>query len=487
MSLSTALRIAQNSIFNTSFQTSVTSRNISEVGNANYTQRSVELISRDIGSTASAAIRNQDQVLLRNNLTALSASAGQAVISNGASRLSSLINGADNSSAPSTFLTKFENALQLYSTDPSNVLAGNQTVAAAKDLANGISDASNAIQQYRGSLDLDISDGVAKVNSLLEKFEALNKEVVKGTATRTDVNNALDEREAVLKELSQYISLTSVTRHNNDQVLYTADGVTLFETQARDISFNAVSSYAPGTTGNQIYIDGVPLAAGSGARTDAIGSLAAMLQMRDDVAVTAQGQLDELARGLVVQFSETDQASSGAPVLAGLFTYSGGPAVPNAATAINGISLSLKVNAAFDPSLGGSSSLLRDGGANGANYVQNTNGGVAYSNRLISFIENIDEKMAMDPSFGLIGNYSVSGYAQASIGWLDGVRSQASSAAESKSALSDRLTSMLSSKTGVNLDEELSTLIELEQSYQAAARIMSVVDDMYTALFASMR
>ena len=487
MSLSSALRIAQSSIFNTSYQTSVTSRNISEASNPDYVRRNADLVSSDYGSRVAAIRRNEDQVLFRSNLSALSSSAGQSIIFDSATRLNYVVNGADNSSAPATLLGQFEDALQLYSSDPSNSLASENAVYAAKALANGISDASTAVQSFRNSVDLEISEGVARVNELLQEFAVLNDEVTQGTALGDDVNDALDGRELVLKELSKYVSITTVGRRDNDLMIYTAQGVTLFETVPRTVSFDPISAHSPGVPGNQVHIDGVSLNVGTGANTDAIGSLSAMLQTRDELSMNVQGQLDEIARGLVVAFAETDQTGSALPDATGLFTYAGGPAVPTGTTAINGLALTLSVNGLYDPDLGGDPHLLRDGGANGAAYTVNSAGSSAFADNLIRYTEQIDEPISSDVSFGLTGTYTLARYAESSIGYLDSIRSTASRAAESDAALSERLSSMLSASTGVNLDEELSMLIELEQSYQASARIISTVDEMFAALFGAFR
>ena len=45
-----------------------------------------------------------------------------------------------------------------------------------------------------------------------------------------------------------------------------------------------------------------------------------------------------------------------------------------------------------------------------------------------------------------------------------------------------RATDAYSSETGVSLDEELSLLLDIEQSYKAAAKLMSTVDTMMQAL-----
>ena len=50
--------------------------------------------------------------------------------------------------------------------------------------------------------------------------------------------------------------------------------------------------------------------------------------MRDNAAVTYQSQLDEVARGLIDAFKETDQSGAALPDVPGLFTYPGAPAMP---------------------------------------------------------------------------------------------------------------------------------------------------------------
>jgi flagellar hook-associated protein 1 FlgK len=40
----------------------------------------------------------------------------------------------------------------------------------------------------------------------------------------------------------------------------------------------------------------------------------------------------------------------------------------------------------------------------------------------------------------------------------------------------------LSNSTGVNIDEEMSMMLDLEHSYQASARMISTVDNMLAAL-----
>src|SRR5690606_8147303 len=190
----------------------------------------------------------------------------------------------------------------------------------------------------------------------------------------------------------------TTTRADNDLVLTTTGGVTLFESVPRPITFTPNNTYTAGMAGNAVYVDGVPLAPGSGGNTTAPGSIAAGLQLRDRVAVDMQRQLDEIARGLVTAFAETDPSGTLADA-AGLFTWPGAPGLPG--TLVDGLAGLISVNSAMDSSAGGDPELLRDGGANGAAYVHNSSGAASYSDLLNFYIGKLDEPMTFDATTGL--------------------------------------------------------------------------------------
>ena len=69
-------------------------------------------------------------------------------------------------------------------------------------------------------------------------------------------------------------------------------------------------------------------------------------------------------------------------------------------------------------------------------------------------------------------------------GWLEGTRQSASDDAEYQTALLARASDALSQATGVNLDDEMSLLLELERSYQASSKLLTTVDDMLATFIA---
>ena len=482
MSLTSALQIAQSALLANSRQTSVVSRNVADASNPDYSRRAAVVVSTAPGARAVEIQRAANALLFRQNLAALSSWAGQSALYDGMDRLGLAVNGVDNASSPSTAIGNLENALQLYAATPSNQTLAVSAIDAANQVARSLNDGTKAIQDFRTQADSEIATAVDDLNSLLDRFQEANRAVMSGTRAGTDVSDALDQRDSLLKKIAEYVPVSTFTRGDNDMVITTKDGITLFETVPRAVTFMPSAGYAPGQPGAAISIDNVPLAAGSGG--EAAGRIAGLVQLRDNVASTMQSQLDEIARGLVTAFAET---SSSAPDAPGLFTWPGAPAIPAAGTLVNGLAGSITVNAAFDPAKGGNANLLRDGGANGAAYVANTTGGASYSGLLIAYGDRLNQPLAFSPAAGIAANASVVSYSANAIGWFEGVRQQASAASEAKEALATRTAEALSNETGVNVDEEMSTLLDLEHAYQASARILNTVSQMLDALMEAVR
>lgn len=477
MSLSTALNIAQSSLRATSLQTSVVSRNVSDAHDPDYARRVAVVASMAPGARVVEIQRSANEQLFRQYVAALSAWSGQSTLSSGMDRLQLAVNGADNSASASTAIGALQQALQFYATSPSNQSLGQSVIVAAQQVVRTLNDGTQALQDFRTQTDGEIATAVGELNNLLGQFEAANRAVVNGTRAGTDVSDALDQRDAILKKIAEYVPVSTFTRGDNDMVITTGDGTMLFETVPRTVSFTPSSGYAAGAQGNTIYIDNVPLSAGPANSAEANGKLAGMLQLRDGVASTMQAQLDEIARGLITAFAEGDP-----PDAAGLFTWSGAPAIPSPGTLVDGLAGQIRVNAA----VANNPSLLRDGGINGAAYVVNSDGS-SYADLLIAYSERLDEPMDFAPSAGITVTSSVTSYSANAIGWFEGVRQRAQVAADNKEALAARTAEALSNDTGVNVDNELALLLDLEHAYQASARVLNTVNQMLDSLLEAVR
>jgi flagellar hook-associated protein 1 FlgK len=483
MSLTSALNTAQSIFNNTGAQSSIVSNNISNAGNKDYVRRQAMLSTSLNGAQVVKISRAQEDALLKQYLKASSQDSSQQTLLSGLEDLKSIMGGNNNETSPEVALRAFRDKLGTFRATPGDLIAAQGAITAAQDVVTSLNNASKAVQQQRSDADKQVKNQVDSLNSLLKQFETANNAVKKATAGNEDPSSALDEREKVLKQINQIVGVQTVQRPNNDMVLYTADGTTLFETIPRSVSFEPTQSYAASTKGNKVYIDGVAVNMGTGASTNAQGSLASLLQVRDDIAPKFQSQLDEVARGLVNLYQE-----AGAP---GLFVWSdpqtgtagGVPPVPPGGGIIDGIAGTIAINKGVITSgtPAGDPMRLRDGNINGGP-PKNTTGSSGYSAELDRLYTAMDSGIPFDTDSGLDTNVSIMNYATNSIGWLEQNRSDATTAAENTQAAAARTDEAYSNETGVNLDEELTLLLDIEQSYKAATKILNAVDEMLKAL-----
>lgn len=501
MTLSSAFSII-NSAFNANAaQTAVISRNISNSSTSGYSLKTANLATAAYGGVEVASItRATNSALLEQMLAANSQSAQQTALANGLSQLSATVsdNATTSSStsttgasgqSPAAMLANLETALQNYETSPSDVTVAQSVVTAASELTTSLNDATATVQQVRSQADAAMAQSVATINSLLGQFQTVNDTIVSGLQTGADVTDAEDTRDNILSQLSQQVGISVVSNPNGSESIYTDSGVTLFQTTARTVSFTPTQNLTAGATGNAVTVGGVPITGPSSPMAIQSGALAGLATLRDTTAPQYQAQLDQIANGLVNAFAETDQSGSATPgpALPGLFTYAGFSTATGLPTATNvpaGLAGQIEVNASVDPSQGGDVNLLRDGdiSGGGANYTYNTTGAASYTTRIQQLISQLSATQSFDPAAGAGSSDSVTDYASASVSWLQGQYQQATDQANSSSALATAASQALSNATGVNLDNETTQMLSLENSYGTTAKLLTTVNNMFNAL-----
>jgi flagellar hook-associated protein 1 FlgK len=342
------------------------------------------------------------------------------------------------------------------------------------------------VQSVREGADADMNISVQNINQLLSQFQTVNTAIVKGTIAGDDVTDYLDQRDSIVSKLSQEVGVTMSIRTNGDAALYTDSGVVLFDKTARAVSFAPTTAYSASTTGNAVFIDGVPVTGANSVMPIKSGKLAGLAQLRDNDTVTYQSQLDEVARGLINTFKESDQSGASLPDVPGLFTYPGAPTMPASATVSVGLAGTISIAASVDPAQGGNPNLLRDGAISGSvAYQYNTAGSGGYSTRLQQLITNMDASQPFDATTQGKPNGSLIDFAASSTSWIENQRKTANDNSQYQSTLLDRSTTALSNVNGVNMDDETSLMLQVERTYSASSKIISTVDQMLQALLAA--
>lgn len=494
MGLTGALNIAQSALANSAAQSAILSQNIANVGNADYSRRSAATITQLFGGvSAGETQRATSKALLSSLLAAQSASAAKNALGDGLTALASTLGldttaatsgTAANDASPATALGTFGTALQAYAAQPSNDALAAAAVAAAQALVSTLNAAAGNVATVRAGADADMATSVKTINGLLSQFKTANDAVTRAIAAGSDPTAAADTRDGLLKQLSAQIGITTTATGNGGLSIYTDSGATLFENSARTVTFSSTATFAAGTVGQAVAVDGIAVTGASAVMPITGGALAGYAALRDSAAVSYGDQLDQIAAGLVAGFAEGDASGGGAPTLPGLFTISGASAVPTGST---GLAAAITVNTRVDPAAGGVATRLRDGNvsSDAAAYTSNTTGAASFATRLDALTGALSATRSFNAGSGGAASGSLASYAASSVSWISAQRQAATSAATTSSALAASATSALSNATGVNLDDQLSKMLDIEHAYQASAQLMNTVKQMFATLMQS--
>ncbi|MGD9804076.1 MAG: flagellar hook-associated protein FlgK [Hyphomicrobiaceae bacterium] len=487
MSLTLAYNIARGALATNAASASVVSRNVSNGENSDAARKTALLVTDSSGGVYVAGVANQiASALLERSLESAAASGQASEVAKALEQLSTLVGDPELESSPAALIGKFRSALQTAAGAPHDSTALRGVLSSAGDLVASLNSSAELSATVRQDAQSSLGQAVNELQSLVENFATVNREIVTGTALGRDITDQIDRRNGLVRQIADLVNIRTQVGTDNDMAIFLANGGTLFETAARTISFDSGATPLPGAPGSALLIDGVPQGDGGSLG----GRIGGLLQVRDKVTLELDRQLDEIARGLIVATSEADQSASPSGAdLAGLFTYSGGPGLPAAGTV--GLASVIRVNANADPELGGSLDRLRDGGISDTGdprYVYNTNSLPGYSGRLNDLIDRLSADQPFSSSMGIsVSSGGVMALASTSAGWLEGQRSTNRADSEQKKVLAEKAMGAWQSEVGVNLDDELTALMALERSYQASTRLISSVNSMFDALLSAVR
>ena len=238
--------------------------------------------------------------------------------------LQSVYGTPGSSTALETVYGNFTTALQDLTTSPESTTAQSAVLSAAQVLTQQLNTLTNGVQGLRSQAELGLSDAVSKANDALSNIARINQQI--GTISTSDAarESLLDQRDGYISQLSQLLDV-KVQDNGNDQVgIFTGSGVQLVGgSQASQIQFDARGALTPqaqwSSDPTQSGVGALTLVSPTGANVDLIatrgvrsGSIAALVDFRDNVLPQAQAQLDAFAGGIASALS--DQTTPGAPV-----------------------------------------------------------------------------------------------------------------------------------------------------------------------------
>jgi flagellar hook-associated protein 1 FlgK len=333
----------------------------------------------------------------------------------------------------------FSSSLAQLSANPSSTAVQEGVISSGQNLAGAFNTTANALTTEQSSMNTQVTQTVAQINSLTQQIAELNGQVSQLTASGQDGGTIEDQRDELVQQLSQLTGV-SVTQSNDGEVITTGSGTPLVM-GSQSYSLQTTT----GSDGTQHVLD----SNGTDITTTLQGGqLGGSIQIRDQVIPSYLTQLNTLASQFASAFNAAQAKGYDSNGKAGQNFFS----VPaNGAGAAAGITVSIT-----DPS---QIAISSDGAAGSNGNVANLS--AALTNALPS---GQTPSQAYASLVFQVGN--------------DTSNASAQSTAIGKNIL--QLTNQQSSVSGVSIDEETTNLIRYQTAYEAAARIVSTIQQLGT-------
>lgn len=486
--ISSALHSALAGLSVNAAQSALVARNVTSAGDENYTRKTAQLQILAGGAPMVSAIgRSTDRQLMDKLMLASSDASGKKIMLEALARMSALTGDPEDEQSIASALGQLQNRLRAYEANPSSGILARDALETARSVTLKLNRASEEVSAIRNEADRSMAETVDQINGLLAQFKVVNDAVTRGEGTMTELADTLDQRDAILKNLAELVGIRTSVRANNDVVIFAESGAVLFEINPRAVGFSAAVTLADGAAGGAVMIDGVAVTGEGAAMPVSGGRLAALAIVRDQTAPQLARQLDQIAAGLIRAFAEREQSTpSTLPDVQGLFvTADGSLAAPDAPPP--GLARQIGINALADHAAGGSPDLLRDGGFGGAPYVHNALGQPGYQKRIAELADALDAAQDFGTLSAIGGPASLKSFSAESAAWVEATRKTADAAHDAAAATRARAGESLTRITGVNIDQEMAALLDLEKSYQASSKVLATVNSMLSMLMESIR
>ncbi len=364
------------------------------------------------------------------------------------SRLEALTNEPGDSGLH-VLLDRFWSSWQALSTDPGSTALRQGVVQAASSLADGFARTDRQLRELVANADQGIRSEVAHINSLADQITSLNQTIRAARGLGDNPNDLLDQRDLLLEELAGVTNI-QVREYSDGSVAVSISGYDLVQ----QFGVNRLQVLNEDFTGYAKVVweeSGVPV--GSTA-----GSLVGLTEMRDEIYLGFKADLDSLADAITGAVNAAHAAGydlQTPPQLGGEFfdTSVGGAAGMRVSAAI-----------AADVLLIAAGSTPEAGDGNNATAIAGLEGqGLAAL------------------SGGTVGDFYRGVISAMAIGAQEAER-----AVLTHELLARQIENQKSQSSGVSLDEEMVEMMKFQHAYTAAARVLTVMDEMIVTLIERM-
>ncbi len=189
-------------------------------------------------------------------------------------------------------LRDFWDAWDMVANDAADISVRSVLIQRSEDLVINIHSKKNQLSQIKSSIDSEIDGLLQDINSLTKRLAELNHEIRYRKASQRDINSLLDERDDILRQLSEYLGTSSIKERNGEVTVLLQGQAIVMEGQSFDLASEMDSNgNLKIIWNNEVDITSKILAA-------ARGRLSAYVEMRDNIIPDYIDAIDTLAYNL---------------------------------------------------------------------------------------------------------------------------------------------------------------------------------------------
>ena len=213
----------------------VTSNNVANVATPGYSAETTNFTEAPGQGTASGYVGNgvdvQSVTRAYNALLAQQVNASQAsyssfnTLATQAGQIDNMLSGS--STGLTATLQSFANALQTLSTSPNSTASGQAVLSQAQALVQQLQSYDAQLTQASGQVESQISTNVGEINTIAGQIASLNQQIARQTSAGQTPNQLLDQRDLLVNQLSQYVTVNTVAQGNGQVDVYIGSGQSL--------------------------------------------------------------------------------------------------------------------------------------------------------------------------------------------------------------------------------------------------------------------
>ncbi|MFH2050383.1 MAG: flagellar hook-associated protein FlgK [bacterium] len=340
----------------------------------------------------------------------------------------------------SDHLNEFWDAWDSLSQNPESTTNRKAVLSSANTMINSFNDLSEQLWRLRDSINMDLASMSDNINEYATEIANLNEQIRIREVDGSSANDLRDARNLLVDKLSEFIDVNTIESSNGELRVMVGAMEIVNGSEINRISTNVTNE--KGRMSHELVWEGTDIQI-----TNINGQLKGLVDTRDELIPKYIEELDTLARSVIEEVNKIHRSGYGLDGTTGLDFFDTNYLTAGTIRLNNTIELSPDKIAA-------------------------SGGGERGDGTIALAIQNIRNERVM-----LNDSSTINDYYNSIVGNLGVETNEAISLSENYGLVVQQVQNSKESIEGVSLDEEMANMIKFQHAYDAAARVITTMDE----------